>query len=361
VYADVDGNIGYQAPGLVPIRGKGDGTVPAPGWTDEFEWRGFVPFDSLPYSYNPPKGYIVTANNPVTSPSYKYFISADYDLGYRARRITELIEGARGKLSVSDVQSIQADTLNLSAREVIPFLKPLALEGDAAKGRDVLAGWDMRMDPQSAGAAVYGYFWQALVEEVYKDKLPDALWNADTALESNSRVINSITELLQYPRGEIWDRPGTLDVRETRDDILALALQKGMKAGIKALGKDMGRHTALFRNQTFGKSGIPLVERIFNRGPVPVGGGMQQVASSDWRADKPFDTYSISSMRQVIDLSSFDSSQVMNATGQSGHVGNGHYADMILPWSLVRYHPTFWDDAALKSSGFQRLVLRPKS
>jgi penicillin amidase len=366
VYADVDGNIGYQAPGLVPIRGKGDGTVPSPGWTDEFEWKGFIPFENLPFSYNPPKGYIVTANNPVTSPSYRYFISADYDLGYRARRITELIEGARGKISVAEVESIQADTLNLSAREVIPFLKPLTLEGDAAKGRDILAGWDMRMDPQSAGAAVYAYFWQALVEEVFKDKLPDAMWNADTALESNSRVINTVTELLQDPRGGFWDKPGTLDVRETRDDVLARAMQKGMKAGIKALGKDPGRwrwgavHTALFRNQTFGKSGIPLVERIFNRGPVPVGGGMQQVASSDWRADKPFDTYSISSMRQIIDLSSFDASQAMNATGQSGHVGSGHYADMIRPWSLVRYHPTFWEDAALKSNGFQRLVLRPQ-
>ena len=69
VYADVDGNIGYQAPGLIPIRAKGDGTVPSPGWTDEYEWKGFIPFESLPFSYNPPKGYIVTANNPVTSPA----------------------------------------------------------------------------------------------------------------------------------------------------------------------------------------------------------------------------------------------------------------------------------------------------
>lgn len=364
VYADVDGNIAYQAPGLIPIRAKGNGTVPSPGWTDDFEWKGFIPFDSLPFSYNPPKGYIVSANNAVTSPSYRFFIGDDFDLGYRARRIAEMIEGARGKISLPDVEAMQADTLNLSAREVIPFLKPLVLDGGAAKGREILANWDMRMDTQSAGAAVYGFFWQALVELVFKDKFPDATWNIDAVLDDNSRLMNTITQLLDDPRAPFWDRPGTLDVRETRDDVLARALQKGMKAGIKALGRDpllwkWGTvHTALFRNQSFGKSGIPLIERIFNRGPVPVGGGMQQVVSSDWRPDRPFETYLISSMRQVVDLSSLSSSEVMNATGQSGHVGNGHYADMIQAWRLVQYHPTFWDEADLKKAGFQRLILK---
>jgi penicillin amidase len=177
--------------------------------------------------------------------------------------------------------------------------------------------------------------------------------------------MNTITQLLDDPRAPFWDSPLTPDVRETRDDVLARALQRGMKAGMKALGKDPARwkwgrvHTALFRNQTFGKSGISLVERIFNRGPVPVGGGMQQVVSSDWRPDKPFDTYLISSMRQVLDLASLSSSRVMNATGQSGHVGNGHYSDMIKPWSLVQYHDTCWDDADLRKAGFQRLLMKP--
>jgi penicillin amidase len=143
-------------------------------------------------------------------------------------------------------------------------------------------------------------------------------------------------------------------------------MEKGMAQGIKRLGKDMSRwkwgavHTALFRNQSFGKSGIGLIERIFNRGPVPVGGGMQQVVSSDWNVAAPFETYLISSMRMIVDLADLDASATMNATGQSGHVGNRHYSDMIQPWADVRYHPTYWDEAALRTTSMERLVLRPR-
>ncbi len=365
VYADVDGNIGYQAPGLIPIRSRGSGTLPSPGWTDDYEWRGYIPFESLPFSYNPPKGYIVSANNAVTTPSYRYFLSDDYDLGYRARRISEMIEGARGKISVADVEAMQADTLNLSARELIPYLKGLALEGNARTGRDLLLAWDMRMDSGSTGAAVYAFFWQALVEQVFKEKVPQSLWNTDMALEKNSRLMNTIAEVLPDPVAPFWDDPLTPDARETRDQVLAAALQKGMEAGFKALGTDVSRwkwgsvHTALFPDQTFGRSGIRFVERIFNRGPVAVGGGMQQVVSSDWSPDKPFGAHLVSSMRQIVDLSDIGASQVMNATGQSGHVGSGHYADLIRPWSEVSYHPTYWEETALRKAGVQRLLLRP--
>jgi penicillin G amidase len=365
VYADVDGNIGYQAPGLVPIRKKGDGTVPSPGWTDDYEWKGYVPFDDLPSVYNPAKGYISTANNPVTTGAYRWFIGDDFDLGFRARRIVEMIEGASGKISLSAVQAMQGDTLNISAREVLPCLAALPLTGDALRAREALQRWDMRMDRESSGAAVYAYFWQALVEEVFKDKLPDSLWNGDAVLDTNSRLMNTVAQLLKAPAHPMWDKPTTMDKAENRDDILVLAMQKAVKRGMKNLGPDIGKwrwgkvHTAVFRNQSLGRSGISLVERIFNRGPIPVGGGMQQVISSDWRADKPFGVSSISSMRQIVDLSDLSASVTMNATGQSGHVGSRHYDDMILPWSRVRYHSTLWDEKSLRSSRTERLVLTP--
>lgn len=366
VYADVDGNIGYQTPGMIPIRKKGDGSVPSPGWTDDYEWTGYIPFEDLPYSYNPAKGYVVTANNPITSNSYRFFISRDFDFGYRAQRIVEMIEGAGKKVSLSDVQAMQGDTLNTSAREIVPYLGALSLKGAGAAARDILMQWDLRMQPESAGAAVYANFWQSLIEEIFKDKLTSALWNPETGLDSNSRLMNAVYLLLKNPTHPMWDKPSTLDVKESRDDILVIALDKAVKRGSKAQGSDMRKwrwgksHTAVFRNLTFGKSGIGLIERIFNRGPIPVGGGFQQVFSTDWKPSAPFDVYAVSSMRQIIDLSNLSASVTINTTGQSGHTGNRHYDDMIDSWSKVRYHATFWEAAALESSGPERLLLRPR-
>ena len=367
VYADVDGNIGYQTPGLIPIRRSGDGSLPAPGWVDDFEWTGFIPFDQLPWSYNPAKGYVATANNPVTSPHYRWFLGNDWDMGYRARRIVEMIEKAPGKISVKDVQAMQADTLNTSALEILPFLKSLSFKDSAAAAaRDFLLSWDGRMDMDSAGAALYAYFWQSLLEESLKVRIPRSLWNPDTALDSNSRLLNTMYQLLQDPQHSFWDNPTTLDVRETRDEVLVSAFEKALAKGIKALGKDVGKwrwgkiHTAVFKNQTFGKSGIGPIEAIFNRGPVPVNGGFQQVNSTDWKPNTPFTVSWVSSMRQIIDLSNLSATLSMHTTGQSGHAGNRHYADMIDPWRKVLYHPIWWERPSLEAWGAEKLTIIPK-
>ena len=366
IYADVDGNIGYQMPGLVPIRAKGDGSIPSPGWVDDYEWTGFIPFEDLPWSYNPPKGYVASANNPVTTTAYRYFIGRDFDYGYRARRIVDMITGAQAKITVGDVEAMQGDTLNIFAREIIPYLKGLPLTGAEGRARDILTAWNCRMDTQSAGAAVYAYFWQSLLEKTFKDNIPQSLWVPEAVLEDNSRQLNAISVMLKDPNHPLWDQRATPDVRETRDDILVLALAKAVRMGTKAQGRDMEKwrwgkeHTAEFRNQTFGSSGIPLIERIFNRGPFPVAAGFQQVFCTDWKASDPFKVANVSSMRQVIDLADLSKSVTIHTTGQSGHPGNRHYDDMIDSWRNVKYHPTLWDFAALESSGPERLTLQPR-
>ncbi|MEJ2599158.1 MAG: penicillin acylase family protein, partial [Anaerolineales bacterium] len=109
VYADVDGNIGYQTPGKVPIRSKGDGTLPVPGWTGEYEWTGYIPFDQLPYAYNPPQGFIATANNAVVGPDYPHLITKDWDYGFRAERIVDMIQTAPGPIDIAYIQTMQGD------------------------------------------------------------------------------------------------------------------------------------------------------------------------------------------------------------------------------------------------------------
>jgi penicillin amidase len=361
VYADVDGNIGYQTPGLIPIRAAGDGSLPVPGWTDEYEWTGFIPYDELPRAFNPAQGYIATANQPVTSDLYPYLLATEFDHGYRAQRINQMIRDDPDGLSSEDMQAIQGDNLNLSALEVIPYLESLSL-ADPALGaaQDRLLAWDGQMHMDSPEAALYGFFWVSLVQETFNDQLPESLWPG-----AGDRTQDAVYRLLQEPGNPWWDDVRTPNSIETRDDILARALETGYAAGVERLGETVDAwrwgdvHTATFANQTFGESGISIIEAIFNRGPVAASGGSGQVNNTAWDIDDPFNVTSVPSMRQIIDLGDLSNSLMLHTTGQSGHPGHRHYDDFIDPWRLIQSHPTLWDRAAVETNSREHLTLMP--
>lgn len=366
IYADEYGNIGYQAPGLIPIRAKGNGQLPVPGWTDEYEWTGFIPFEELPWVFNPSKGYIATANNPIVSESYPYVLETEYDHGYRARRIVDIIEQGRSDFTLENMKAMQGDNLSLSALEIIPYLKDIIFEDTAIEtARDNLLKWNGMMEMDSAEAALYGYFWVALVEEIFQDQIPERLWNKDKALGARSSLLSCVYNLLNEPVNQWWDDITTFDKTEARDDILARAFEKGYLAGVEELGEKLNKwswgdiHTATFRNQTFGNSGIGIIERIFNRGPVAVSGSFHQLNRCDYSVEDAFNAYHISAMRQIIDLSDLSNSLMIHTPGQSGRPGNRHYDDLIKPWRLSEYHPTRWEKDEMKVKAVKKLVLKP--
>jgi penicillin G amidase len=378
VYADVDGNIGYQATGLQPIRARGRGLAPMPGWTDEYEWTGFIPFDRMPFLYNPEAGFIVSANAPVVSSAYPYFLGSEYAFGERARRIRELIE-TRGKgMTVEDMRKIQGDVFDRDASELVPYLRGIDLSAGMrswetpfkeekseretmGKARDRLLSWDFQMKRESPEAALYAFFWMALVEETFRDQYPESRWPLE-----GWRVQNTIAWLLKEPGNTWWDDAGTLDVKETRDQILSRAFRKGHRAAVKKMGERIdgwqwGKvHQAEFRNQTFGDSGIKPIERIFNRGPIPAPGGVATVDVAAWNFKKPFEVKHIVSQRAIIDLGNLGNSLSVISTGQSGHPTNPHYDDFIVPWRDVSYHPTLWNRAQVTANARERLLLEPK-
>jgi penicillin amidase len=231
---------------------------------------------------------------------------------------------------------------------------------------EALFAWDGRMEMESSSAVLYGYFWVALVEEIFQDELPDRLWNRDDGVVgADSSIPSKVYNLLEDPSNRWWDDVTTLDVIETRDEVLGLAFEKGYRRCVKDLGEaqDGWRwgdvHTATFRDQTFGRSGIPLIEKIFNRGPVSTAGGFHQVNRSDFSIDEPFEVYHITSSRHVLDLSDPSSSEMVLPTGQSGHPGHPHYDDMIDRWRLIEYHPARWDRGDVEEGSRGRLVLGP--
>jgi len=367
VYADVDGNIGYQMPGLIPIRAAGDGTLPVPGWTDEYEWTGYIPFDELPFSYNPPQGYIATANNAVVGPDYPYLLSTDWDPGYRAARIVDLIE-AQPKISVEYIQQMQGDDLSLGAQAIMPYLLAVSFDDPKlAAALDQLRGWDFQQTLDSQPAAIYMSFLNHLVADTFNDDLPEGY-----AAGGGPDNWVTLRGLLTKPTSDWWDSQPTPAV-EQRDDILRQAFTEGYAAleqrlGSNAAGWTWGAlHTTTFENETLGRSGVGPIEAIFNRGPYATAGGASLVNATGGSLardddDAAFNTFAVGSgpsMRMIVDLSNLDQSLTIHTTGQSGHAYAPHYIDFADAWRLIQYHPMLWSRATIEAGAEAHLTLTP--
>jgi penicillin amidase len=359
LYADVAGNIGYQAPGLIPIRASGDGRFPVPGWTDDHEWTGFVPFDELPHVFNPSAGYIVTANNSVTGPDYPYLITHDWNYGYRARRIVDLVAGAAG-VTLADIAAMQNDTYDLNAQAIVPYLLNIGVSDPIEQAaRDVLAGWDFRTGVDSAGAAVFGAIWSEMLAATFDDELPE-----DLEARGGSRWFVVVGNLLAIPTSAWWDDLATPE-REDRDAILRRTISAAIDDLSDRLGDDPtawrwgALHTLTFENQTLGDSGIGIIESRFNRGPYETPGGKDIVNAIGWDVPDGFAVNWLPSMRMIVDLGDLGNSLTVHTTGQSGHAFHEHYTDMVELWRDGEYYPMYWERAAVEAASADHLVLAP--
>ncbi|MEK6751411.1 MAG: penicillin acylase family protein, partial [Chloroflexota bacterium] len=361
VYADIEGNIGYQAPGDIPIRKNGDGTIPVPGWTDDYEWTGYIPFDELPYTYNPVEGYIATANNQVEPRDYPYLISTDYDLGYRANRIADMIENAPGKIDIAYIQKMQGDNYDGGAEYVLPHLLGMKFSAsNLTDGLATLKNWDYQASADSTPAAVYEVFWKNLLIDTFNDDLPERYWPGGGApwFEIARKIVDE-------PNSFWWDDKTTTDIVETRDDIFARSYEKAIAELEETLGKDISKwrwgdlHTSTFENGTLGKSGIFLIEDLFNRGPFATSGGKSIVNATNWNPNLGYGVTNVPSMRQIIDLGNLNNSITVHTTGQSGHAYNTHYDDMASLWAGIQYYPMWWEQESIINDSEGHLQLVP--
>ena len=276
IYADIDGNIGYQMPGDVPIRKSGDGRYPVPGWTGQYDWTGFIPFDQLPYTYNPAEGYIVTANNQVAPNSYPYFITADWNYGFRAIRMVNMINSAPSKIDLAYIQKMQGDDYDANAETYVPLLQQMSNQftGNNSAALNLLKSWDYQAKANSAPAAIFEAFWSHLLSNTFDDDLPKKYWPDDS-----SQWNEVMRNLAKNPTDPFWDDKITKNVVETRDDIIKKSWTEAVSELESKYGSDMSKwnwgemHTATFQNETLGTTGIGLIHSLLDRGPFPTSGG----------------------------------------------------------------------------------------
>ena len=381
VYADVEGHIGYVLPGRIPIRSDGSdrGARPRSGSDGAHEWSGYIPTEALPTQFDPPGGVIVTANNAAVDAGYPYFVAAEWDPGYRAARIIELIDDAAGGgLTLDEMAAIQNDTRIARAdlvRTHLAGIEPATPDGYAVLDR--LTAWDGSAAPDSVGASAYCAFEYRLLRGLFDDELGDLAREYVGGGASWQAMIG----LLDQPGAAWWDDTSTSGRKESAPDVIVAALDAAGADLRGAYGdpKDWtwGRvHEATFREQTLGVSGIGPIEWYFNKGPVQVGGASGAVDNTYYRPDRTypdpydpdyvpvgmgelFDVTNLPSYRLLVDMAEIDAARIVQTTGQSGNPFDSHYGDLIDEWAEGRTVPLYFTEQAVELTSTKRLTLVP--
>jgi penicillin amidase len=379
VYADVDGHIGYQAPGSIPIRdgqdGRGDRPRPGDGSS---EWTGRIPFEELPAQLDPESGMIVTANNAAVDADYPYHVSSEWDPGYRAERIIdELAMRGEDGLTLDDMAELQLDTTVGRARDVPRWLldaAPSTTDGRLVHER--ILAWDGACEEDSLGCAAWNMFEYRVLRDIFDDDLGSLARDY-----VGSPVSWQVFELLvDDPESAWWDDVTTPE-RETPSTILALALDEAGAALAATYGAPnswtWGRlHTATFQEATVGSSGIGPLEWYFNSGPHAAPGAAGAINNTYYRfsraypdpldpdyepvgIDRVFSVTNLPSYRLVIDMGDLDGARVVTTTGQSGNPFDRHYTDLVGPWRNGQTVPLPFTAAAIDAAASQTLVLEP--
>lgn len=373
VFATTDGHIGYQAPGRIPVRAAvtdgpvpSDGTWPRPGWDSRYDWQGWVASADLPAALDPAEGFVVAANQQVsrTGPA----LGVDWDTGYRAGRIRAVLEQqiADGTpIDVATTQALQLDAWSPFADALVPALLAAPVD-DAFTGQavELLRGWDRQMTRDSAAAAYFAAVWDQLLELTFADDLPESQWP-----DGGDRWLAVVQGLLEQEDSAWWDDRTTVNVVESRDEILVRSLTQARLELTVELGKDpqgwqWGRlHRAAPTHAVLGGERSPWpVRQLVNPRPVPVDGGSSIVAATSWdAASGSFDAVAGPAMRMVTDLSDWDDATWVAATGTSGHPGSPHYTDQVDAWANGVQYPWPFTLAAVQDAAESTLVLRPGS
>ena len=388
VYADVEGNIGYQAPGVIPVRGPGtgrgqtDGTWPRLGWNSAWDWQGVLAFENLPSALNPEEGFIVTANQAVTGPEYPHVLTRDWAYGYRSQRISEqlrMVISEGGGMTAAQMNELQNDTHNAFAPVLVPALiaadlgTNTGLTEEAAdfttEAVGLLLTWDYDQPPDSSAAAYYNAVWSRLLDLTFGDQLQGPI-----APDGGGRWFEVVGSLLEDNDHPLWDDTRTSAIRETRDQIIAQALYQARLELTASLGKDpeaweWGKlHELRLQASPLGAEGVPEpVRALVNPDPVGVGGGTSIVNATAWDAaaaaseEGDFQVTALPSMRMVVDLADLDASTWVDLAGISAHPWASHYGDQTEAWAAGETYPWPFSRDAVAEAERDTLVLRPPS
>jgi penicillin G amidase len=354
VYADANGNIGYQAAALTPRRRTWDGTLPAPGWSRVYEWDGWYSLDDLPHVLNPPSGYAATANNNTLASGERRAIGFEWGSPARINRIREVF-AEHPRFSIDDFKQFQHDVRAWNAEQLVPLLQTVRADrADVEEARQRLLTWDRRMAPGSREATIYAVWERALLTSLVDGKLEASLARDYTANAPDSFDI--LVPAITRPSAAWFGR----DAAKARDALLVSALASAVDELRTRLGADpsswtWGRvHTATFKHPL----AVTLAARQrFNIGPFERPGYANTVMATYGAG---FEQNGGASFREILDPSNWDRSVATSAPGQSGSPSSPHFSDLARLWAAGEYFPLPFSEAAVAANAESTLTLMPK-
>ena len=352
IWADRDGNIGWQSVGIAPIRRNFSGMVPVPG-DGRYEWDGYLPIKAKPNDFNPDRGYIETSNSNYTEPDFPYLdaIGFTWTDPFRWARGSEVLGSGR-KFNMTDMIELQHDYLSIPARTLIPFFKDLqSNDTEVERARNMLLDWDFVLRKDSVHAGIYVAFERQLLDNIESVKVPE---------EAQSYIsvgMKTAIDMLLAPDGDFGQDP----IRG-RDEFLLQTLSEGIDNLREKLGDNIENWVygqedykhALIRHPLSPALNDELREQ-FNVGPVPRGGNgftLGNTGSGDNQT-------SGASFRIFIDTRDWDNTLGMNTPGQVGDPDSPLYDNLFELWANDKVFPAFYSREKIESVLYEKIEMVP--
>ena len=364
-YADKNGNIGWRPNSKIPIRLGAEKLIPFDGSTSKHDWTGYVPFDEMPYVYNPEKGYISNGNNKTIDDDYPYYISRYWADPSRGEQIDRRLK-VNSKLGVEDMKSILNEITSPFAQEYSTLFNKNYTQGFTDKGDimyNILNGWDGVESIDSDATVVFHAIYIQLIQNLFQDELQSF---GDDSFET----FYSLKYIRSLAIRSIFDGEATLWVdnvltskKETLNDIVNQSFDNAHDFLTKNYGNPKELtwgdvHQVTYRHRL---NGDPLVKRFinFSTGPFPMAGSGMTPRAASYSVSDPFDVRAGSSMRRVIDFSNFDNGFSILPTGQSGVFKSPHYSDQTLLYNKGKFKPfKFSKNAITNSPSIKKLIFQ---
>ncbi len=352
VYADVDGNIGWIAAALTPVRRGWHGLLPVPGAGD-YRWDGFLPVKDLPQAFNPPTHCLVTANHNILPPGYPHEIGYDWVADFRYRRVTEGLESGQ-QFTLADFMRMQHDNVSIPGRQLAGLLSSVAIEDPAMEPfAKLVQNWDGALTKSSRAAPLYVLWRRELVVAFFAKKVPTHLIST---VDRRGGIPMMLAELSSPT--DAWFGA---DARSSRDRLVRETFARAVRKAKQTLGSDpdgweLGKLQRVVFEHPLAKIDAAY-EKAFNVGPYASESGPH--SPNQARYDANFLRRHGATYRQVFDLADWDKAMATSAPGQSGQPGSPHYADLAPLWDNGQYFPLAFSREKVEQVTQHRLILRP--